>query len=52
MNAMWYIGTVDTRNTAACRFTNWVLVAASIVLVAVIGVKFVAAIRFVGKKVC
>ncbi|KNC98261.1 uncharacterized protein SPPG_06659 [Spizellomyces punctatus DAOM BR117] len=50
LNAMFYIGTVDTRNTAACRFTNWVLVAASIILVAVIGFKFVAALQFRSKK--
>ncbi|KAI9101861.1 chitin synthase-domain-containing protein [Phlyctochytrium arcticum] len=50
LNAMFYIGTVDTRNTPACRFTNWVLVAASIVLVAIIGFKFVAALQFRSHK--
>ncbi|KAJ3037867.1 hypothetical protein HDV00_001282 [Rhizophlyctis rosea] len=46
MNAMWYIGTVDDRNTVACNFTNWILVVASIILVTVIGVKFLAALQF------
>ncbi|KAJ3020179.1 hypothetical protein HKX48_001179 [Thoreauomyces humboldtii] len=45
LNAMFYIGTVDTRNTAACQFSNYVLIAASAVLCVVIGAKFLAALQ-------
>jgi chitin synthase len=46
INNMFYIGTVDTRDTFQCRITNSLLFGASIVLVAVIGVKFLAALQF------
>ncbi|KAI8904257.1 chitin synthase-domain-containing protein [Powellomyces hirtus] len=49
LNAMFYIGTIDTRATAACKFTNYILVTASVVLCAVIAVKFLAALQFASK---
>lgn len=50
MNQMFYIGTVDERDTVQCRFTNAILLAASIVFVAVIGIKFLAALQFGSRK--
>jgi chitin synthase len=50
INNMFYIGTIDKRDTLQCRFTNAILFGASIVLVAVIGVKFLAALQFGTKK--
>jgi chitin synthase len=50
INEMYYIGTVDTRDTVQCQVTNLLLFGASIVLVAVIGIKFLAALQFGTKK--
>ncbi|KAI9011443.1 chitin synthase-domain-containing protein [Gaertneriomyces semiglobifer] len=50
MNSMFYVGTLDTRNTIECQFTNWILVAASIILASVIGFKFFAALQFRKKQ--
>jgi chitin synthase len=50
VNNMFYVGTVDKRDTLQCRFTNAILFGASVVLVAVIGIKFLAALQFGTKK--
>jgi chitin synthase len=50
MNEMFYIGTVDRRDTLQCRFSNWMLLIASIVIVSVIGIKFLAALQFGTRK--
>ncbi|KAI9096605.1 chitin synthase-domain-containing protein [Phlyctochytrium arcticum] len=50
MNNMFFIGVVDHRNDIKCRFSNYVLLAATIVLVAVIGFKFLAALQFTAAK--
>ncbi|KAJ2992661.1 hypothetical protein HDV02_002946 [Globomyces sp. JEL0801] len=49
INNVFYIGTVDRRNTPQCAISNTLLFGASIILVAVIGIKFIAALQF-GKK--
>ena len=50
INQMFYIGTVDNRNTLQCSLSSGLLFGASIVLVCVIGVKFLAALQFGTKK--
>jgi chitin synthase len=50
MNNFFYIGTVDHRNDLRCQFSNYILLAASIVIVLIIGVKFVCALQFGSKK--
>ncbi|GAB7357709.1 hypothetical protein MBLNU459_g0373t1 [Dothideomycetes sp. NU459] len=49
MNNLFYVGDVDTRNSARCLFATYLLLAISLFLVAVIGFKFLAALQF-GKK--
>ncbi|KAJ3379807.1 hypothetical protein HDU84_006366 [Entophlyctis sp. JEL0112] len=51
MNGLFWIGTIDHRNDLKCQITNYILLAASIVLVLVIGVKFLAALQFGGHKI-
>ncbi|KAI9206842.1 chitin synthase-domain-containing protein [Polychytrium aggregatum] len=46
MDGLFYTGVVDTRNSMACRFSNTILLVASIILVSVIGFKFLAALQF------
>ncbi|EON63727.1 chitin synthase [Coniosporium apollinis CBS 100218] len=46
---LFYAGDVDTRNSAQCLFAKYILLAISILLVSVIGFKFLAALQF-GKK--
>ena len=50
VNQMFYIGTIDNRESVQCTFSNVVLFGASCVLVAVIGFKFLAALQFGSKK--
>ncbi|KAJ3056155.1 hypothetical protein HK097_007879 [Rhizophlyctis rosea] len=50
MNEMFYVGTVDLRNTPQCQFSNYVLLAATILIVSVIGFKFLAALQFGSSK--
>lgn len=50
MNNLFYIGTVDGRNGFQCRLSNILLLAASIVIVAVIAFKFLAALEFYTTK--
>ncbi|KAJ3402743.1 hypothetical protein HDV05_008268, partial [Chytridiales sp. JEL 0842] len=50
MNNMFYIGTIDRRFDFRCQFSNYILLAATIVLVLVIGVKFLAALQFGSAK--
>ncbi|KAJ3320361.1 hypothetical protein HDU76_000320 [Blyttiomyces sp. JEL0837] len=46
MDNMFYIGGIDHRNDLKCQVPNYILLAASAVLVLVIGFKFVAALQF------
>lgn len=43
---LFFIGKVDTRNSPQCLFSNYILLAFSIVMVAIIGFKFIAALQF------
>lgn len=49
LDNLFYIGDVDGRNSSQCQFSRYILLAISILLVSVIGVKFFAALQF-GKK--
>jgi chitin synthase len=49
LNNLFYVGNVDTRNSTQCLFAKYILLAISILLVAVICTKFLAALQF-GKK--
>ena len=49
LDNLFFVGEVDTRNSAKCLFAQYILLAVSILLVSVIGFKFFAALQF-GKK--
>ncbi|KAI8799852.1 chitin synthase-domain-containing protein [Cladochytrium replicatum] len=50
MNNLFYIGTLDRRNEFRCQFSNYILLASTIIVVSVIGFKFLAALQFGGHK--
>ncbi|KAJ3254350.1 hypothetical protein HK103_007232 [Boothiomyces macroporosus] len=50
MDNLFIYGWVDHRNDLICIIPNYILLAASIILVSVIGFKFLAALQFPGKK--
>jgi len=43
---LFLIGELDTRDSAQCQFSTYILLALSIVMVSIIGFKFIAAIHF------
>lgn len=43
---LFLIGQVDNRNSVQCQFSRWILLAFSLVMVSVIGFKFLAALQF------
>ncbi|PWN53277.1 putative chitin synthase 8 [Violaceomyces palustris] len=43
---LYFIGKVDNRNSAQCRFSQYILLALSLVMVAIMGFKFLAALQF------
>jgi chitin synthase len=45
MNELMYVGKVDHRNDLECKIADYILLAASLVLVSVIGFKFLAAMQ-------
>jgi chitin synthase len=49
MNNLFYVGNLDTRGSARCLFSKYILLAVSLLLVSVIAFKFLAALQF-GKK--
>jgi chitin synthase len=49
LDNLFYVGNVDTRSSTQCLFAKYILLAISILLVSVIGFKFLAALQF-GKK--
>ncbi len=49
LNNLFFVGALDTRDSARCLFAQYILLAISILLVTVIGFKFFAALQF-GKK--
>jgi len=50
MKDIFFYAKVDHRNDLRCQLTNYMLLIGSIVLVSVIGVKFLAALRFGSKR--
>jgi chitin synthase len=46
MDGMLFTGVVDNRNSPQCQFSNWMLLVSTAILVAIIGVKFFAALQF------
>ncbi|KAJ3190616.1 hypothetical protein HK101_008533 [Irineochytrium annulatum] len=46
MNNMFYIGTIDHRNDFRCQFSNYILLATTVFIVAVILIKFLSALQF------
>ncbi|KAJ3287115.1 hypothetical protein HDU79_005969 [Rhizoclosmatium sp. JEL0117] len=50
MDGLFWIGNIDHRNDLRCQVPNYILLAASAILVIVIGVKFLAALQFGGKR--
>jgi chitin synthase len=51
LDNLFYVGDVDTRNSARCLFAKYFLLAISILMVSVIGFKFFAALQFSRKSV-
>ncbi|KAF2472950.1 uncharacterized protein BDR25DRAFT_258493 [Lindgomyces ingoldianus] len=51
LDNLFYVGDLDTRNSAKCLFAKYLLLAISILLVSVIGFKFFAALQFSKKSV-
>ena len=51
LDNLFYVGDVDTRNSVRCQFADYLVLAVSIVLCAVIGFKFVAALQFGSKNI-
>ncbi|KAL6607420.1 chitin synthase-domain-containing protein [Neocallimastix sp. 'constans'] len=50
MKDIFFYAKIDHRNDLRCQLTNYILLIGSIILVSVIGVKFLAALRFGGKR--
>lgn len=46
---LFFIGKVDHRNSVQCQFSRYILLVLSIIMVAIIGFKFIAALQF-GRK--
>ena len=51
LNNLFFTAVVDTRNSAQCLFSEYILLAVSILLASVIGFKFFAALQFGRKNV-
>ncbi|KAJ4364397.1 hypothetical protein N0V83_008991 [Neocucurbitaria cava] len=51
LDNLFFVGDVDTRNSPQCLFAKYFLLAISILLVSVIGFKFLAALQFSRKTV-
>lgn len=51
MDNLFYVGDVDTRNSVRCQFSEYLVLAISILLASVLGFKFLAALQFGGKNV-
>lgn len=49
LNNLFFVGKLDTRNSTQCLFSQYFLLAISIMLACIIGFKFLAALQF-GKK--
>ena len=51
LDNLFYVGDLDTRNSAQCQFSVYILLAISILLASIIGFKFLAALQFTKKNV-
>ncbi|KAI1748227.1 chitin synthase [Xylaria castorea] len=51
LDNLFYVGDVDTRNSPKCQFAQYLILAVSIILVSIIGFKFLAALQFGGKNI-
>ncbi|QPH04447.1 hypothetical protein C2857_001449 [Epichloe festucae Fl1] len=51
LDHLFYVGDVDTRNSARCQFAEYLVLAVSIMLASIIAFKFFAALQFGGKNV-
>jgi chitin synthase len=49
LDNLFYVGELDTRNSSKCLFAKYLLLSISILLVSVIGFKFLAALQFTRK---
>ncbi|KAI8628251.1 glycosyltransferase family 2 protein [Xylariaceae sp. FL1651] len=50
LDNLFYIGDLDTRNSAKCQFAQYLILAVTVILVSIIGFKFLAALQFGGKN--
>ncbi|KOS21638.1 Chitin synthase 8 [Escovopsis weberi] len=50
LDNLFYAGNVDTRNSTKCKFAEYLVLGVSVILVSVIGFKFLAALQFGGKN--
>ena len=50
MDGLLYAGVVDTRLSPQCQFSNYMLLVSTVILVTIIGVKFLAALRCAGQR--
>ncbi|KAJ1910342.1 hypothetical protein IWQ60_010705 [Tieghemiomyces parasiticus] len=50
MRRVFYMGTVDKRNSAQCYFANYIMLAASIALASIILFKFIAALQLGSRR--
>ncbi|KAI1265793.1 glycosyltransferase family 2 protein [Xylariaceae sp. FL1019] len=50
LDNLFYVGDVDTRNSVKCQFAEYLILAVSIILVSIIGFKFLAALQFGSKN--
>ena len=46
LNNLFFVGALDTRDSARCQFAQYIVLAISILLVTVVGFKFFAALQF------
>ncbi|KAI6083136.1 glycosyltransferase family 2 protein [Hypoxylon rubiginosum] len=51
LDNLFYVGDVDTRNSAKCLFAQYLVLAVSILICSIIGFKFFAALQFGGKNI-
>lgn len=50
VNSLFYVGTVDHSGDAQCVAANYILLVMSIIIVSVIGFKFIAALQFASRR--
>ncbi|KAI1339488.1 class V chitin synthase [Xylariaceae sp. FL0016] len=50
LDNLFYVADVDTRNSVRCQFSQYLILAVSMILVGIIGFKFLAALQFGGKN--